>query len=176
VPGKSSLEQTLLAEQLDHYRLQRHDFLNHWQVIMGYLQLGKVDRALLYMQEGVCGLEAEQNIGQIPQEIVGAILLGFVIELRKEGLWVEVQLDSALKKNDFWQDFWQEEYGEVLYGYTKECLAAIFQRYKGSEEPVVEIKLGTGEIFCRVSLLDDDKVVWEQSCCYENSQLEIVAQ
>ncbi|ACL22340.1 signal transduction histidine kinase regulating citrate/malate metabolism [Desulfitobacterium sp. LBE] len=176
VPGKSSLERTLLTEQLDHYRLQRHDFFNHWQVIKGYLQLGKADRALLYMQEGISGLEAEQDIGQIPQEIVGAILLGLVVELRKEGLWVEVQLDSALKKERFWQEFWQEEYGEVLYGYTKECVKAIFKRYKGLEEPVVEIKLGTGEALCSLSLLDDDKVVWKQSCCYKDSEQQFIAQ
>lgn len=161
---KPSLERTLLAEQLDHYRLQRHDFLNHWQVIMGYLQLGKADRALLYLQDGISGLDAEQQIGQIPQEMAGAILLGFVIELRKEGLLVEVQLDSFLKKEVFWQEFWQEEYGEVLYGYTKECLAIVFERFQGLEEPVVEIDVVyTETLSCRISLLDDDKVVWEQS-------------
>lgn len=158
-----SLERTLLAEQLDHYRLQRHDFLNHWQVIMGYLQLGKADRALLYMQDGITGLDAEQQIGQIPQEVAGAILLGFVIGLRKEGLLVEVQLDSTIKKEVFWQEFWQEEYGEVLCGYTKEWLAAIFERYQGLEEPIVEIDVEYTETFsCRISLLDDDKVVWNQ--------------
>ena len=161
--NKLSLEQTLLAEQLDHYRLQRHDFLNHWQVIMGYLQLGKADRALIYMQEGISGLEVEQEIGQIPQEIVGAILLSLVIELRKEGLYVEVQLDSTLKKDEFWQDFWHEEYGEVLYGYTKECSAAIRKGHRDLEEPIIEIELKrTERLGCRISLLDDDRVIWEQ--------------
>lgn len=163
MPGKSSLERTLLAEQLDHYRLQRHDFLNHWQVIMGYLQLGKADRALLYMQEGVSGLEAEQQIGQIPQEIVASTLLGFIIALRKEGIWVEIELEKLLKEEVFWQEFWLEEYGEVLYGYTRECLAIIFERYKGLEEPVVEVKLGSGKAFSIISLFDDDRLVWEQS-------------
>lgn len=32
-------------------RLQRHDFLNHLQVIQGFLQLGKTDRALRYMED-----------------------------------------------------------------------------------------------------------------------------
>ena len=107
MPDKPSLERILLAEQLQHYRQQRHDFLNHWQVIMGYLQLGKTDRALLYMQEGVAGLESEQLIGQIPQEIVASSLLGFVIALRKEGLWVEIELENSLKREAFWQEFWQ---------------------------------------------------------------------
>ncbi|AGA70437.1 hypothetical protein Desdi_3032 [Desulfitobacterium dichloroeliminans LMG P-21439] len=166
MPDKSSLERTLLAEQLDHYRLQRHDFLNHWQVIMGYLQLGKADRALLYMQEGVKGLEVEQQIGQIPQDIVVASLLGLVIALRKEGLWVDVQLESSLKKEEFWQGFWQKEYGEALFGYTKECLAAILKSHRGLEDPVIEIDLCSTESFgCRIALFDDERVIWEQSLC-----------
>ncbi|MEL1133955.1 Spo0B domain-containing protein [Desulfitobacterium sp. THU1] len=161
---KPTIERLLLAEQLSHYRLQRHDFLNHWQVIMGYLQLGKADRALLYMQEGVGGLEAEQQIGQIPQDIVSASLLGLVIDLRKEGLWVEIQLASPVKKEEFWQEFWQEEYGEAVFGYTKECLAAILNSFQGLEDPVVEIDLWGAESFgCRISLLDDEKVIFEHS-------------
>ena len=32
-------------------KLQRHDFLNHLQVIQGFLQLGTTDRALRYMED-----------------------------------------------------------------------------------------------------------------------------
>lgn len=163
VPEKPSLERILLAEQLKFYRLQRHDFLNHWQVIMGYLQLNKVDKALLYMQEGIAGLETEQLIGQIPQEIVVSILLGFVIPLRTEGILVELELENNLKKEDFWREFWQEEYGELLYGYTKECLATILELYKGLEIAIVELKLKAGEDFCSISLLDDDTLIWSGS-------------
>ena len=31
-------------------KLQRHDFLNHIQVIQGFLQLGKPDKALNYIE------------------------------------------------------------------------------------------------------------------------------
>lgn len=34
-------------------RLQRHDFINHLQVIHGFLQLGKTERAMEYM-ENLC--------------------------------------------------------------------------------------------------------------------------
>lgn len=30
---------------------QRHDFLNHLQVVYAYVQIGKADRALQYMDE-----------------------------------------------------------------------------------------------------------------------------
>lgn len=32
-------------------RLQRHDFINHIQVVHGMLQLGKIDRAKAYIEE-----------------------------------------------------------------------------------------------------------------------------
>ena len=32
-------------------KLQRHDFLNHIQVIQGFLQLGKPDKALNYIEK-----------------------------------------------------------------------------------------------------------------------------
>lgn len=112
----------LLAEQLGHYRLQRHDFLNHCQVVRGYLQLNMPDKALSYLTEGLENMEAEQQIGQVPQPLVGAILLGLVVGLKKEGIGVEVKLGAELKRQEFWEKKDVEEYGEAFYGYTKECL------------------------------------------------------
>ncbi|HWQ42387.1 MAG TPA: Spo0B domain-containing protein [Desulfosporosinus sp.] len=51
----SEVEHVLLSELLQWYSLQRHDFLNHWQVIMGNLQLNQSEKALAYMRETVAG-------------------------------------------------------------------------------------------------------------------------
>ncbi|MCE5284295.1 MAG: Spo0B domain-containing protein [Pelosinus sp.] len=32
-------------------RLQKHDFINHFQVVHGLIQLGKIDRALQYIED-----------------------------------------------------------------------------------------------------------------------------
>lgn len=164
--NKPSLEKTLLSEQLAHYRLQRHDFLNQWQVVMGYLQLDKGEQALSYMREGFKGFAVEQKIGQIPQEIVAASFLGFVITLGQENIPLNIKYAEPLSRKEFWQEFWQEEYGDVLYGYTKECLASISEQYKGLEEPNVEITLNNGVNLCNVSLLDKGKVVWEKDLVF----------
>ena len=158
---KPSLEMTLLTEQLYHYRLQRHDFLNHWQVVMGYLQLGKEEQALSYMRKGLKRFKAEQQIGQIPQEIVVASFLGLIIALGQQGIPLEVQCADSLKSVEYWEEFWQEEYGEAIYGYTKECLDATLEKCRGLEEPSVEITLNKGNDFCSITLWDEDKVVWE---------------
>ncbi|NMA69666.1 MAG: histidine kinase [Desulfitobacterium sp.] len=158
--NKPSLERTLLAEQLYHYRLQRHDFLNQWQVVMGYLQLGKEEQALSYMKKGFTRFKAEQKIGQIPQEIVAASFLGLIIGLGQEGIPLEVQCADSLRSVEYWQEFWQEEYGEVIYGYTRECLGETLEKCKGLEVPSVEITLNNDNGLCSITLLDEEKVVW----------------
>jgi hypothetical protein len=159
---KMSLERTLLKEQLNYYRLQRHDFLNHWQVIMGYLQLGKPEKALNYMREGIDGLEAEQHIGQIPQETVSAILLSLVISLRQQKVHVEVELKDVMKETIFWEELWEEEYGQALYGYTRECLTYLYEKLEQVKYPIVRLRFQEEPFFsCNLRLLDHEEVIWE---------------
>lgn len=116
------IEQILLNEQLRWYQLQRHDFLNHWQVIMGYVQMNMGERAIRYMKEGLEGLETEKKLAQIPHDVVAAILLGMVIRLRQERMAVDVSFPEEMKLDTYWQENWRQEYGEALYGYTMECV------------------------------------------------------
>ena len=115
----------LLSDQLAHYRLQRHDFLNHWQVVMGYLQLKKPDQALDYLHRYMPQFQAEQAVAQIPHPVAGAILLGLIVELKKCELNVSMNLAEDLKSPDYWKSRWREEYSEPFYGYTKECLTLL---------------------------------------------------
>lgn len=159
-----NLDHILLREQLEYYRLQRHDFLNHSQVIMGYLQLGKADQALEYMREAIDGFKAEQIAGQIPQETVGSIILGFILSLRKEQFPVEFYLDEQMKTTQYWEEFWREEYGQVLYGYTRECIQNLYAKYRenDAERPDVFLYLdGNKGLFCHLKVEQGEQTVWE---------------
>lgn len=159
-----NLEHILLKEQLEYYRLQRHDFLNHGQVIMGYLQLGKTEKALEYMHEAIAGLDAEQIAGQIPQDTVGAIILGFILSLRKEGVWVELYLDEKIKVTQFWEEFWREEYGQALYGYTRESIQVVLEKYQGMDDERPDVYLnvdGNKGLFCHLKVMQGEQTVWE---------------
>ncbi|MFZ3101998.1 MAG: Spo0B domain-containing protein [Desulfitobacteriaceae bacterium] len=141
----SQIIRKLLAEQLSWYRLQRHDFLNHWQVIMGYLQLNNPKKALEYMHRALQGMENEQKIGQIPEDIFGAILLGWVTRLRQAGINTTVSYPDIMKEQSFWLDYWLEEYAEAFYGYTIDCVESItIQSNEVSQESCAEIILGEG--------------------------------
>ena len=49
--------QEVCQEMIKMLRRQRHDFINHIQVVHAYLQLGKVEKALASLEE----LAADQN-------------------------------------------------------------------------------------------------------------------
>lgn len=121
----TEIEHILLSEMLQWYRLQRHDFFNHWQVIMGNLQLNRPEKALAYMREMLTGPQEEQKISHIYQVELAAVLLGFVVRLRQEGIKAALEFPGDMIQKHFWQDHWQEEYAEALYGYTRECLAEV---------------------------------------------------
>lgn len=49
--------QEVCQEMIKMLRRQRHDFVNHIQVVHAYLQIGKVEKALAYLEE----LAKDQN-------------------------------------------------------------------------------------------------------------------
>lgn len=58
------------AESINLLRIQRHDFINHLQVIHALLQLGRTEKALTYIEElaknsrllsSTIDIEEEQN-------------------------------------------------------------------------------------------------------------------
>lgn len=155
------IERVLLAELLEWYRLQRHDFLNHWQVIIGNLQLNQPEKALKYMRAALTGVEQEQKIGQISEPQLAAILLGFMIRLRQEGITTTIDFPDAMKQDYFWQEHWREEYVEGLYGYTSECLEESRHSMEALELLNSEVYLydEPGGLSCQFILADEETVL-----------------
>ncbi|WP_040412779.1 Spo0B domain-containing protein [Desulfosporosinus sp. OT] len=159
----SEVEHVLLSELLEWYRLQRHDFLNHWQVIMGNLQLNQPEKALAYMREMIAEPQEEQKIAQIPEPQLAASLLGFLIRLRREDITATIDFPEGMKQEDFWQDHWREEYGEALYGYTRECLELSAQfRQLGKLDAEVFLYDEPGGLSCQFILLDEENVLLDK--------------
>ncbi|MDP4126878.1 MAG: Spo0B domain-containing protein [Bacillota bacterium] len=154
----AEMEQVLLSEVLQWYRLQRHDFLNHWQVIMGNLQLNQPEKALAYMKDMMAGPQEEQKISHISQNELASIMLSFVIRLRQEGVKATLDFPEEMKQEDFWQDHWREEYTEALYGYTRECVDEV-SRFGQSENLEAEVYLydEPGGLSCQFVLLSGEE-------------------
>ncbi|MDQ7096321.1 Spo0B domain-containing protein [Desulfosporosinus sp. PR] len=159
----SDLEHNLLADMLQWYRLQRHDFLNHWQVVMGNLQLQQPEKAFAYMRELIRPHE-EQKISQIPVPVLSALLLGWVIRLGQMDVVTTLDYPEEMKLEDFWRDHWRGEYGEGLSGYTRECLK-LSEGYKGFSDLSSEVYLfDEPEGFsCQFILENEEKVLIDKT-------------
>ncbi|MBC9785366.1 GHKL domain-containing protein [Heliobacterium chlorum] len=71
------LEQNLEKSKLlvDQYRKNQHEFLNHLQVIFGFIQIQKPEMALEYIKEYDIRYRQGIHIGKIARADVGAILV-----------------------------------------------------------------------------------------------------
>ncbi len=160
----SEVEHVLLSELLQWYSLQRHDFLNHWQVIMGNLQLQQPEKALTYMRETVAVQEQEQKIAHIHEPALAAILLGLMIGLRQEGITATLDFPERMKKEEFWRDHWLEEYVEELFGYTRECLeASLPARLLLKVTAEVYLFEELGGLSCQVILADEETIFFDKT-------------
>ncbi|NLM22392.1 MAG: histidine kinase [Peptococcaceae bacterium] len=159
-----SFEKTLLFKQIDNFQLQRHDFLNYFQVIKGYIQLNMPEKALEYLDQTIAELVPQQLIYKINQKIMIAILLGLFFDLRLKGIEMAIEIPQEMREEEYWQTGWKEEYAERFYGYTKECLALIPEEIDPGAL-LVEIRLLTAPqgFGCEFRLLKEGKILDKKS-------------
>lgn len=76
--GKSKFSpEALTGELLSVIRAQRHEFLNHLQVIMGLVQLGKREEAVAYIKEISAAIMESGRATHLPwPELAAAMVLG----------------------------------------------------------------------------------------------------
>lgn len=80
------------------FQWQRHDFLNHLQVLSALAQLNKPERALEYIASACRDLDRERRLtGLLPPE-AGLVLLNWFYRFVEAGVQFEVQLASDLSR------------------------------------------------------------------------------
>ncbi|MHB1127519.1 MAG: Spo0B domain-containing protein [Bacillota bacterium] len=95
-------EELILKGLLDLIRLQKHDFLNHFQVVMGFLQLNRPERALQYVKETLGHLEQSWgSLGSVPQPWLAALMMPHIYK----ALWMQVRVSIQT-------DSWPEKRGD----------------------------------------------------------------
>jgi len=72
--------------------------MNHWQVIMGNLQLQQPEKALAYMRETIVIQEQEQKLALLHEPVLAAILLGLIIGLQQQGITTNLEFPEAIEK------------------------------------------------------------------------------
>lgn len=78
---------------IDVLRANRHDFSNHLQVVVGFMQLGKTDMAFEYVNEITGKMENQFSVSNLKNLGVAALLL------KKQGLAEELGIRFKTKIN-----------------------------------------------------------------------------
>lgn len=85
-----------MKELLDVLRVQRHDFINHLQIISGMIQLNKQDRVFGYIQEIAREMTEAGKINALAQPEAAAALLIARNKAVKHGVEVHFGISSNL--------------------------------------------------------------------------------
>lgn len=102
------LYEDLLKKILEVLRIQRHDFMNHLQVIYGYIQLGNLEKAKEYSLITVDSVEKFGKFSKIPLPCLQSYLL-----------WLSSQFAYIYENIDYisdgdWQEWQREDVDEEL--------------------------------------------------------------
>lgn len=107
--------ENLLKELLEANRHQRHDFLNHLQVLWGFLKIKKEDKAIEYMQVVTDYLQELRMLNNIVNSQLAADISVKVLNLGlKKGFNVSIPEPWSIsdknipKVKDFLNEFWEK--------------------------------------------------------------------
>ncbi|WP_258360314.1 Spo0B domain-containing protein [Moorella sulfitireducens] len=92
------------ADVISLLRWQRHDFLNHLQVISGYIQLQKSDRALTYLQEVTAGLEQLGRLMHLKQPHLALVSLMKIEQAAARGINPTIAVHTLMENLDMDND------------------------------------------------------------------------
>lgn len=79
--------------QLTQLRRQRHDWMNHIQVLLGYASLNKTDRITIYLRQLTEQLEMERKLAQVKHPLL-ALSLVTIQRRHPEWRWT-LELESV---------------------------------------------------------------------------------
>jgi hypothetical protein len=77
-------------------RRQRHDFLNHLQIISALAQLNKTERILEYIEQANRELDRERRLTALLPAEAGLVLLEWSHQLEENGIYLKVELKTDL--------------------------------------------------------------------------------
>ncbi len=95
-------------------RNRRHAYLNHLQVISGWLQLGNLDRAIASLEQALEGMERENRFIRAADPSLVALILAKEEKARSRGLELEAAIDAGLTAAEEIAAAVQPDLGDIL--------------------------------------------------------------
>lgn len=138
-------------------QVQRHDFMNHLQVISGLIQLSKIDRVREYINEICLDMQLMSTVNRVKiPEIAAALMIGYNLAFEK-------QIDISYRLNDELGETVLP--GEILGNMLVEMQKVLFDFVVSLSEEVpvtLIIEKDQAEYFCRLRIntfLEEDKSI-----------------
>lgn len=94
-----------VTDLLELYRIQRHDFLNHFQVAMGYLQMGKDKAALDYLRQAATEMMEAATLSRVEPAELAVELMCLARDCFNSGIELHFALPAQLPVVN-----WREEF------------------------------------------------------------------
>jgi hypothetical protein len=130
------IELIRIEDVISLLRLQKHDFLNHLQVVAGFLHLNKQAMAHEYLMEAIAQIQREGKALRIQSpELVGVL---YHYKAKGEQVGIKVKIEVADEILELGQK------GKTLAQFLKEMLELILLQ-AGSFQVEVEISFVPGE-------------------------------
>ena len=132
-----------LEKLLEAQRIIRHDCMNHFQVIHGYLQIERPEKAMEYLRKATESLVRYSVLGKICLPQLQAYLTWVLASLGEQEDLLTIQVEHGLEA-------WKEEDGEVT-----DVVSALFEpllKALSQQQVQCEILLG-GKEHAQISLL-----------------------
>lgn len=147
------MKQKLLQEMIDAHRYLRHDFKNDLQVILGYLQIGQMEKAHFYARRTAEGLEDFNSLGKLHALLMQSYLLSYLTALSnaRENLHLRIEGDAQC---------WERQETELL-----SCLRAIL-------DPLRD-RLTSGDVQLELRILAEPCVRLKFFCAHDRQAADL---
>ena len=146
------MEQRLLLSLAEAHHLLRHDINNHLQVILGYMQLKKPEKAEEYLLRTIKSLQRFKLLPRLELPLLGMFLLSFLTRLGEHENVLHIQAENNMKDwlecdvvlTRLFMDILipaeelcakNELYCEIFFSHASEEKIGIFLQSKGSVLP-----------------------------------------
>jgi hypothetical protein len=145
------MKDDLLKKILEVQKIMRHDFLNHIQVISGYVQLGDLERVKEYTNKTIEKIQRFNRVGNIALPCLQGFLSWFVAFLDSDRPAFELQLKGNMDK-------WGKN-DEELTGLLMELLSPVHRDIiNGRINAILTLHNDTAVILAYKGLMDTNNL------------------
>lgn len=153
------------ANVVKYLRAQRHDFVNHIQVIWGYLQLNRPDQAGIYINELNNKLDIMGRVYKLDNPRLSLLLFNNMRKAYKSG--ISVDFDADVESMEEYNRYFDGVLLSILENSFEKVLDSAVQR-SGSNKIYIDLYLENGALCISIS----DSIYSDQSIfCFDSDYI-----